>query len=79
MNKDCFRHAMYFGLLLGVLFFIHFAVSLLHNTSLSVMLQLVMKIVIPVVAVLMPTYSVTRRHFVISLYCFWQRRWCVVH
>lgn len=51
MNKDCFRHAMYFGLLLGVLFFIHFAVSLLHNTSLSVMLQLVMKIVIPVVAV----------------------------
>ena len=51
MNKDCFRHAMYFGLLLGVLFFIHFAVSLLHNTSLSVMLQLVMKIVIPVVAI----------------------------
>ena len=36
MNKDCFRHAMYFGLLLGVLFFIHFAVSLLHNTSFAI-------------------------------------------
>lgn len=51
MNRDCFKHAMYFGLPFGILFFLHFATSLIDNRSVSMALELIMKIIIPVVAV----------------------------
>ncbi|MDO4726851.1 MAG: DUF4199 domain-containing protein [Porphyromonadaceae bacterium] len=50
MNTECFRHAMYFGLVLGALFIIHFMFSISDIWVIS-SLQFLMKLVIPVVAV----------------------------
>lgn len=50
MNRDCIRHALYFGLVIGLMFIAHFLLGTTSN-MLILSLQFVVLLAVPIIAV----------------------------